>query len=49
MASFAFSHKYPFVCPQVKSVINLLFAAYTGDVSALRRYAGRVQTLAFGV
>lgn len=23
---------------QVKSVINLLFAAYTGDVSALRRY-----------
>lgn len=22
---------------QVKSVINLLFAAYTGDVSALRR------------
>lgn len=28
-----------FVClgPQVKSVINLLFAAYTGDVSALRR------------
>lgn len=39
MASFAFSHKYPFVCPQVKSVINLLFAAYTGDVSALRRFA----------
>lgn len=24
---------------QVKSVINLLFAAYTGDVSALRRFA----------
>lgn len=23
--------------PQVKSVINLLFSAYTGDVSALRR------------
>ncbi|CAB1346705.1 unnamed protein product, partial [Coregonus sp. 'balchen'] len=23
----------------VKSVINLLFAAYTGDVSALRRFA----------
>uniref|UniRef100_A0A3B4YX98 Uncharacterized protein n=1 Tax=Stegastes partitus TaxID=144197 RepID=A0A3B4YX98_9TELE len=27
------------VCSQVKSVINLLFAAYTGDVSALRRFA----------
>lgn len=27
------------LCPQVKSVINLLFAAYTGDVSALRRWA----------
>ena len=28
-------------CPlQVKSVINLLFAAYTGDVSALRRWGG---------
>lgn len=24
-------------CLQVKSVINLLFAAFTGDVSALRR------------
>lgn len=28
-----------FLVFQVKSVINLLFAAYTGDVSALRRYA----------
>lgn len=31
-------HKGFFVSFQVKSVINLLFAAYTGDVSALRRY-----------
>jgi len=29
----------------VKSVINLLFAAYTGDVSALRRC---VNTVAYG-
>ncbi|KAL8183762.1 UNVERIFIED_CONTAM: hypothetical protein K2H54_050978 [Gekko kuhli] len=28
-----------FFYSQVKSVINLLFAAYTGDVSALRRFA----------
>uniref|UniRef100_A0A672R7L8 glutaminase n=1 Tax=Sinocyclocheilus grahami TaxID=75366 RepID=A0A672R7L8_SINGR len=28
-----------FLSFQVKSVINLLFAAYTGDVSALRRFA----------
>lgn len=31
-------HKGSFLSFQVKSVINLLFAAYTGDVSALRRY-----------
>lgn len=31
--------------PQVKSVINLLFAAYTGDVSALRRWAAHTQLL----
>lgn len=32
-------HQLLFFIPlQVKSVINLLFAAYTGDVSALRRY-----------
>uniref|UniRef100_A0A8C1Y4K3 glutaminase n=1 Tax=Cyprinus carpio TaxID=7962 RepID=A0A8C1Y4K3_CYPCA len=32
-------HKGCFLSFQVKSVINLLFAAYTGDVSALRRFA----------
>uniref|UniRef100_A0A672R738 glutaminase n=1 Tax=Sinocyclocheilus grahami TaxID=75366 RepID=A0A672R738_SINGR len=32
-------HKGSFLSFQVKSVINLLFAAYTGDVSALRRFA----------
>ncbi|KAG7330795.1 hypothetical protein KOW79_004764 [Hemibagrus wyckioides] len=33
-------HQSLFSIPlQVKSVINLLFAAYTGDVSALRRFA----------
>lgn len=42
-ALFAFPREYlSFPCSQVKSVINLLFAAYTGDVSALRRYAGWV-------
>uniref|UniRef100_A0A8C9ZJM1 glutaminase n=1 Tax=Sander lucioperca TaxID=283035 RepID=A0A8C9ZJM1_SANLU len=31
--------KKPYKRGRVKSVINLLFAAYTGDVSALRRFA----------
>lgn len=45
-AVFAFSRKcMSLLCSQVKSVINLLFAAYTGDVSALRRYARWVDAL----
>lgn len=45
LCSPLFLGKLVLVVFQVKSVINLLFAAYTGDVSALRRYKNSLLSL----